>query len=188
MNTRYLLALLPWGALLLGGCASLSEGECRTADWESIGYQDGSRGYDASRLGAHSEACAEYGLKADHQEYETGRLRGLELFCTGYNGMRLGRSGYSYSGVCPLSLQGDFMRGFQMGRELHAMDERMQQNQAEVQRVQAELKREEPPLSDKDRDYLLYRLRELERAYGRYQTELRDMESQALEFSTRRAD
>jgi len=27
--------------LALGGCASLSENECRTADWESIGYIDG---------------------------------------------------------------------------------------------------------------------------------------------------
>jgi hypothetical protein len=188
MNTRYLLPLLSLGALLLSGCASLSEGQCRTADWESIGYRDGTQGYDAARLGAHTKACGEYGIRADQQLYEQGRLHGLEQFCTGYNGMRLGRSGYSYSGVCPLSLQGDFMRGYEMGRELHAMDARMQQNQSEVQRVQTELKREEPPLSDKDRDYLLYRLRELEREYGRYQVDLRDMETRALQFSTGRAD
>lgn len=182
MNTRY--CLLALSALLLSGCASLSENQCRTADWESIGYQDGSRGYDAGRIGNHSEACAEYGIKADRELYEEGRLQGLELFCTGYNGMRLGRQGYAYSGVCPLSLQGDFVRGYEVGRELHDMDAHMQQLQSEVQRVQAELKREEPPLSDKDRDYLLHRLRELEREYGRSESDLRAMESRAAQFRT----
>jgi hypothetical protein len=181
MKTYSIVALLAT-CCTLSGCASLSENECLTADWESIGYRDGSRGYDAGRIGAHSEACAEHGIKADRQLYEEGRLRGLELYCTGENGMRLGRQGYSYSGVCPLSLEGTFMRGFQLGRELHAMDTRMQELRAEIHKVQAELKREEPPLAERDRDYLLYRLRDLEREYGRMESELRMAESRAREF------
>lgn len=178
----YCLPLLVVGALLLTGCASLSENQCRTADWESIGYQDGSNGYDAGRISRHSEACAEYGIKADREQYEQGRRQGLELFCTGYNGLRLGRQGYAYSGVCPDSLQGEFVRGYEFGRELHDMDAHMQQLQTEVQRVQAELKREDPPLTDKERDYLLYRLRDLEREYGRSESDLRSMENRARDF------
>lgn len=184
MKTSSLIALtLSCAALaIVGGCASLSENECLTADWESIGYRDGSRGYDAGRIGTHGEACAEHGIKADRQLYEEGRLRGLELFCTGENGVRLGRQGYSYSGVCPLSMEGTFMRGFQFGRELRNIDMRMQELRAEVYKVQAELKREEPPLADRDRDYLLHRLRDLEREYGRMEAELRMAETRARDF------
>jgi hypothetical protein len=182
MKTSLLAPLVVLGALLSSGCASLSENECRAADWESIGYQDGSRGHDAGRIGSHSEACTEYGIRPDRELYEEGRLRGLELFCTGPNGVRLGRQGYAYSGVCPLSLQGEFVRGYEIGRELHDLDAHMQKLQSEVQRVQNELKREDPALSERDRDYLLHRLRELEREYGRSQADLRDMERRARDF------
>jgi len=181
MKTHSLVALLAT-LCALSGCASLSQNECLTADWESIGYRDGSRGYDAGRIGAHSEACAEHGIRADRQLYEEGRLRGLELYCTGENGVRLGRQGYSYSGVCPLSLEGTFMRGFQFGRELHTMDTRMQELRGEINKVQTELKREEPPLADRDRDYLLHRLRDLEREYGRMEAELRMAENRPRDF------
>ncbi len=176
------LAALSLAVVALSGCASLSQNECLTADWESIGYRDGSRGYDAGRIGAHSEACAEHGIKADGQLYEEGRVRGLELFCTGDNGVRLGRQGYSYSGVCPLSMEGAFMRGFQFGRELHEIDVRMQELRNEINKVQSELRREEPPLTDRDRDYLLYRLRDLEREYGRMEAELRMAETRARDL------
>ena len=169
-------------ATAASGCASLSENECQTADWESIGYIDGSRGYDAGRIASHAEACSEHGIKADSQLYEEGRLRGLELFCTGPNGVRVGRQGYSYSGVCPLSLQADFMRGYEIGRHLHDLDVHMGQLRGEIQRVQAELRRDEPPLSDRERDALLYRLRDLEREYGRSESDLRAMESSARQF------
>jgi Protein of unknown function (DUF2799) len=172
-------------AAALSGCASLSENECQTADWESIGYRDGSRGYDAGRIVHHAEACAEYNIKADRELYEEGRVRGLELFCTSANGLRIGRQGSAYTGVCPLSLEQEFVRGYELGRELHALDSHMQQLQSEVQRVQAELRREEPPLTDKERDALLYRLRDLEREYGRSESDLRMMESRAREVSVR---
>jgi hypothetical protein len=134
---------------------------------------------DAGRIASHLEACSEYGIRADEQHYEEGRQRGRELFCTGHNGLRLGRQGYSYAGVCPLSMEGAFMRGYQLGRELHDIDAHMQQLQSEIAHVQAELRREEPPLSSKERDYLLYRLRDLEREYGRSEADLRIAESRA---------
>lgn len=178
LGTLPILLALLW----LSGCKSMSQNECLTADWESIGYQDGSRGYDAGRISTHSKACSEYGIKADSQQYEEGRVRGLELFCTGSNGLRLGRQGYAYSGVCPLSLEADFSNGYTIGREMHDVDVHMQQLREEIQRVQSELQRKEPPLSDRDRDYLLYRLRDLEREYGRSQSELRQIETRARDF------
>jgi hypothetical protein len=60
---------------------------------------------------------------------------------------------------------------------MHDLDAHMSELRNEIQRVQAGLRREEPPLSERDRDYLLYRLRDLEREYGRSEAELRRMES-----------
>jgi Protein of unknown function (DUF2799) len=186
-RTYWLIPVVVLLGAALSGCASLSENECQTADWESIGYRDGSRGHDAGRIADHAEACAEYHIKADRELYEEGRQRGLELFCTGANGLRVGRQGSSYSGACPLSLEAEFVRGYELGRELHDLDAHMQQLQSEIQRVQAELRREDPPLGDRERDALLYRLRDLEREYGRSESDLRMLEGRAREFPRRDA-
>jgi hypothetical protein len=158
----------------------LSENECLTADWESIGYQDGSSGYPTGRIGDHIEACAEYGINPDRELFEAGRVRGLELFCTERNGLRVGRQGSSYNGVCPVTLEPAFVQGFELGRDLHEIDMHMQELQSRIQQVQAELRRRDPPVSDRERDALLYQLRDLERTYGRAQSEQRHLESDAL--------
>jgi hypothetical protein len=162
--------------LALGGCASLSEKECRTADWESVGYIDGTRGYGIGRIADHSEACAKISITPDHKLYEEGRNRGLEEFCTPRNGMRIGEQGSSYGGVCPLDLEPGFLRGYDIGRDLHYLKERMDRVQSEVQQIQRRLRQKDPPLSDYERDQLIYRLRDLEREYGRSESDYRRAE------------
>lgn len=169
-------------SLNLGACATLSENECRGADWESIGYRDGSRGYNAGRIAEHGEACSEYSISPDRQGYEAGRARGLELFCTVRNGVQYGREGSGYSGACPADLEPDFLEGYDLGRRMREFDQHLSQLQNEIQEVQKELRRKEPPLSDSDRDRLLYRLRDLEREYGRSESDLRRMELRSRNF------
>jgi hypothetical protein len=102
-----------------------------TAAWESIGYQDGSRGYDAGRIANHSEAFA---IKPGRALYDEGRARGLEIFCTGRNGVRMGRQGASYNGVCPRSLEPTFLQGYDFGRSMHDIDAHMNELRNEIQR------------------------------------------------------
>lgn len=168
--------------LALSGCASLSEDQCRTADWESIGYIDGSKGYTSGRIGEHSEACGKVGITPDRKLYEEGRGRGLVEFCTGRNGVRIGEQGGMYSGVCPADLEGAFLRGFDTGKDLHDLKERMSRLQSDIQATQARLRSKDPQLSDYERDQLLYRLRDLERAYGNYESDLRRLERRARDF------
>ena len=40
-------------AMLLGGCATMSESECLTVDWQTIGFEDGVAGYSGDRIGQH---------------------------------------------------------------------------------------------------------------------------------------
>lgn len=169
-------------ALALTGCASLSENQCRTADWESIGYLDGTRGYNSGRIGEHSEACAKIGITPDRKLYEEGRVRGLEEFCTGRNGVRIGEQGGSYNGVCPVTTEDAFLRGYNAGKDLHDLKDHMERVQSQVQDTQARLRQKQPPLSDYERDQLIYRLRDLERAYGRAESDYRRAERRAREF------
>jgi hypothetical protein len=55
-----ILVSLSWTAFT--GCATLGKEECLNADWFTIGFEDGARGYPASRIGDHREACAKHGV------------------------------------------------------------------------------------------------------------------------------
>jgi len=105
--------------LLAGGCATMSEEECLTADWRAIGYEDGAAGLQVAQLGRRRQACADHGVRPDTVAYRAGRDEGLELYCTEQRGFRLGRAGSGYNGVCPADLEGLFLRGHQAGREIY---------------------------------------------------------------------
>lgn len=182
MKSFAALALMLGVMTNLGGCATLSENECRGADWESIGYRDGNRGYDAGRVVNHADACSEYGIAPDRSQYEAGRQRGLELFCTARNGVQLGRQGSSYGGVCPASLEQDFLQGYDLGRRIYDLDQHLSRLRSDIDHVQANLQQTEPPLKESERDQLLYRLRELEREYGRSESDLRRLEMHAHDY------
>ena len=106
-------------ALLISGCAGMSEEECLVADWHALGYEDGAAGRQVAQLGMRRQACAEYGVRPDTTAYRAGRDEGLELYCTEQRGFRLGRAGQNYNGVCPADLEGLFLHAHQAGRELY---------------------------------------------------------------------
>lgn len=118
---KRIAAVLLASLVVLSGCATLSEEECLTADWYSIGFEDGSNGYPASRIGSHREACAKHGVTPDLRDYQDGHEEGLLSFCTARNGFSKARNGYQYNGICPPSLEPDFLDGYQAGREIYAV-------------------------------------------------------------------
>ena len=105
--------------VLVSGCATMSEDECRVADWQIIGYEDGSEGAPQSRIGDHRQACAEYGVVPDLAAYREGYQEGIETFCTESVGYERGRSGSSYNGACPSDLEPAFLDGNVVGREIY---------------------------------------------------------------------
>jgi hypothetical protein len=109
-------------------------------------------------------------------------VRGLDLYCTGSNGVRVGRQGGGYSGVCPADMEPMFMQGYDIGRRLNDFDQHMGRLRNDIEAINRELRRKDPPLGDKERDSLLYQLRTLEREYGRLESEGRWLERRAREF------
>lgn len=111
-------------ALAGSGCASysLTEAECKADDWVAIGYADGAAGHGAERMEKHREACRRVNVTPDQAAYNRGREKGLLQYCTRSNGLKLGRGGKSYGGVCPERLESAFLKAYGRGREIHDVE------------------------------------------------------------------
>ncbi len=127
--------------LLLAGCATMDKSECREADWTMIGLEDGAKGRPLSYISRHRKSCAEYGVSPDLARYKRGHGDGLKQFCTPENGYRIGRAGRSYDNVCPTTLSGNFLAGYQTGLELHGLSTDINRMQSDVRGMKAELSR-----------------------------------------------
>ena len=126
--------------LVIPGCATLSKSECRTADWRTIGLEDGSKGRLANYIGNHRKACAEHGVTPDLAQYQLGHAEGLNHFCTAQKGFQQGNSGYGYNGVCPDGLRSEFLAGYESGRELFLLRKDIGLIQKEVESAALKLK------------------------------------------------
>jgi hypothetical protein len=123
--------------VLASGCASLDRNECLHADWYAIGLEDGARGRAVERLGDHRRACAKHNVAPDTQRYVAGRNEGLKSFCTYERGFSEGRSGHSYAAGCPQPQAGNFLAGYQRGRELHELHRRLDEVEKDIARTRA---------------------------------------------------
>ena len=112
--------------LITSACSTMNKNECLNADWRTIGYSDGARGYKATRIGQHSSACAEYGVRPDLNAYNSGRDEGLVQFCTSTTGYSKGLHGYSYNGVCARHNEGAFLEAYNYGLTIYKAKQRLQ--------------------------------------------------------------
>lgn len=135
--TRFFLGSLL--LLALAGCATMDKSECRTADWQIIGLEDGAKGHPLTYVGRHREACAEYGVKPNLALYEAGHADGLRRYCTPPNGFRQGRAGRGYNEVCPAGLEGSFLAAYDTGLELHRISSDIKRMHNEVRSMQKDL-------------------------------------------------
>jgi len=117
MQRRFLVAV-PF-MLLLAGCASLSENECRSANWEDIGYRDGVKGARSDRAQDHATACVEYGVSLDREAWKAGYERGLGVYCTPENAVEIALSGGNYAGVCPPESDTEFATHWRAARPVY---------------------------------------------------------------------
>ena len=179
LRCKPLLCLLP-AALLVAGCATLSEKECRQADWEALGETDGALGYPPARIEEHREACAEYGVVPDEDAYARGRLAGLDRLCTAAGGLAHGRAGRSYQGVCPPGYEEDFYTGYQVGRRIHRVEEELDETERALRQLDFDLQRQD--LSEDQRRSAYYRFRDLERERDSLERELARLEDEARQL------
>ena len=125
-------------ASTVAGCATMDKSECREADWQTIGLEDGSAGRAVSYIGNHRKACAEYGVTPDLAAYRNGHAIGVRQFCTPPNGFRQGRAGRGYAGVCPTDLEHDFLAAHATGHRLYALDNEIGRLQRDARNMDAD--------------------------------------------------
>lgn len=120
-------------AVLLGGCATgMDRNECVSADWRTIGYEDGLHGLPADRIGVHRAACAKYQVAPDLATYSEGRERGLREYCQPKNGFAAGVNGHAYSNVCSGAAEAAFVDSYRYGRQIHDARTELRSTQARL--------------------------------------------------------
>ncbi|MBT8136609.1 MAG: DUF2799 domain-containing protein [Gammaproteobacteria bacterium] len=173
-QTLFMLCTIATAGLLTGCATTMTQSECLSADWYAVGLEDGARGQSMARLGTHRKQCAEFGVSPDVQAYQQGRLEGLDYFCTLSNGLEVGKAGRNYAGACPTGMEHYFMTGFRLGREIHRVRKEIYANRSEVKKAETEMQSEEA--TDERVVELRYRVRTLEREFGRMQSRLEYLE------------
>lgn len=135
------------GTLVLSGCATMNKDECLTANWYQIGYEDGAAGYPETRIKSHREACAEYGIQPNFNDFQKGHGEGIQLFCKPRNGFIEGRKNRTYKGICPAELESDFLAAYQAGNEIYVAqkavnnaERSLRKNKKDVQSAQNSIK------------------------------------------------
>lgn len=122
-------------ATFLSGCASMNKSECLTADWRTVGFEDGVAGENISNIGEYRKDCAKHGVSPSLEDYQQGHAQGSELFCTTQNGFERGNDGRGYQRSCPEVLEQDFLTGYQDGQELYGLRQIMRSAQHDIERT-----------------------------------------------------
>lgn len=168
---------------LLASCATLTEEECRYADWYRIGVTDGRAGQPDARLAQHAEACEKHGVRPDADAWRGGWSDGIPNYCSSSSGWRQGVAGTSYSGVCPPALEEDFLFGYERGRALHAVGNELDNIDSRITTLETLVVDDE--IEEAERRDLMAELRDLQREARALERERALIEAEAIERGLR---
>ena len=154
MHTRIAGLLTLSTLFVLSGCASMSADECAMSDWHTIGYEDGSMGYTAARIGEHRKACAKHGVAPDFNAYQAGHSEGVRQYCQPSRAFNVAASGGRYNGICPSDLEPDFVDAFNSGHRLYQLRSNVNSANYEINAKRAELERTENQIRQAEADLI----------------------------------
>ena len=170
---------------VLSGCASMSGDECMTSDWQTVGYEDGFRGYTGDRIGKYRKACSKHGVTPNLTDYMAGRERGLVEYCQPGRGFSVGSRGGRYNGVCSANQEGDFLDAYNVGYQLYTLrasvsraDSAIASKESELRHVEESIDANEAALisdetTSEERLVLLTELKNLSERVGQLETGIR---------------
>lgn len=141
---------------VVGGCATgMGKDQCVTADWRTIGYEDGVHGFPPDHIGAHRVACAKHGVTPDLAAYMDGRERGLVAYCQPRNGYRVGVSGGGYANVCSAATEPAFVNGYGWGRRIYEARSELSSTQARLRGAREGLSHTDAAIANATAELLL---------------------------------
>lgn len=147
--------------LMFSACSTMNKSECLTANWKTIGYGDGTRGYPASRISQHRSACAEHGIAPDLNTYNTGRNQGLYKYCIPSRGYYKGLSGSRYNGVCTEHNERAYLDAFNYGTSVYKEVRILDNLKREYSSEELRIREMERSLKHKENDMISGKLSKL---------------------------
>jgi len=175
-------------AYWLAACAGMSEQACLTADWRTVGFEDGTAGRSVGNIGSYRNACADHGVAPDLEAYRAGHGEGVRIYCRESNGFAAGQSGAAYQGVCPADLEPAFVAEYNAGRQLFELEAALRSVDSRIAgnyRTQENIKQELTGIAARmiaadttpeQRVAMVTRSADLGQRYGQLTTEIRDLE------------
>ena len=151
-HQKQALLFLLLATALLGGCATMDEAECVSADWYALGHDDGQQGKKAAHYSEYRKDCSAYGVNVDADAYADGWESGIRDYCTRDNGYRVGVVGKIYQSSCPLVLADTFVSSYQSGRAVYLKQLRVNSLRHKVQKTGDDLSKTD--LTDEQRQSL----------------------------------
>lgn len=170
----------------------MSEQACKTSDWRTVGFEDGSLGRSESMIANYRQQCAEHGVQPNLDAYRDGHAAGVEVYCHAGNGFEVGHSGAVYQGVCPKNLEPEFVANYNTGHRLYELesavrniDSQIASNNYEQERIRGELTSIAAAMIAKDtkpedRVLMVSHSAELGRRYGELTNETKSLEQERV--------
>ena len=137
-------------SLIFTSCSTMNKSECLSADWKTIGYGDGTKGYAASRISQHRSACADYGISPNLNAYNAGRNEGLTHYCIPSTGYNRGVYGSKYNGVCVSHNEKDFLEAYNYGLYLYKENKLLSKLKSEYSQDESYISRLERRIDRKE--------------------------------------
>jgi hypothetical protein len=135
------LSVVVAATLLASGCATMSPEQCMVADWYALGERDALAGLDSNHLANRAKACQEAGYDIDSAAWYAGFEAAIPAFCTLDNGFRYGIVGNTYRNTCPPELRAEFLEGYDVGAEIHSLEQQVAASQRGLNTIQSNIER-----------------------------------------------
>jgi len=158
MRTHYLAIVWILGSLL-AGCESMSEDQCRRADWYERGREDGRTGEPDSYVDAHHKACAKVGVVPDDRRWRQGWTEGARSYCVPRMAWQRGLDNGSYQGACRDFDEANWLAWYRAGQDAHKTRSEREAREREIDKLEEQLKKAD---KEDDRKALRERIRQLD--------------------------
>ncbi len=132
-------ALVLFGLLALGGCATLTADQCKVADWRALGVEDGALGYGEARFLDYTKDCAKAGVTPDRAAWQDGREDGLKRFCTPEGAYSAGVDGRPFRGRCTPETPAQ-LAALEKGQAFHAITDEINFLRAQIRELNQEIR------------------------------------------------
>lgn len=148
----------------LAGCETMSEDQCRNADWSERGRADGRNGEAESHIEAHRKACAKANVTPDDRRWRQGWVEGVRTYCVPAVAWRAGLANRSYRGACRDFDEAVFLRWHRLGLDAYKTRSERDGKQREIEKLEEQLKKAE---KEDERKALREKIRQLDSEQAR---------------------